>query len=97
MAFMAMVFISAPWAFQSSHESWFAAGLQWWMLLQAQGFSTYAWVVELRRLALAVAFMTRFSPQIPFPSPILAPIGGWKRFAVRMAAGEVAWRDIRDP
>jgi len=41
-----------------------AAGLQWWMLLQAQGFATYAWAVELRRLALAVAFMARFSPQV---------------------------------
>ena len=39
------------------------AGLQWWMLLQAQGFATYALAVELRRLALAVAFMTRFATQ----------------------------------
>lgn len=39
-------------------------GLQWWMLLQAQGFATCAVAVELRRLALAVAFMTRFTPQV---------------------------------
>ena len=34
------------------------------MLLQAQGFATCALAVELRRLALAVAFMTRYTPQV---------------------------------
>lgn len=130
------------------------------MLLQAQGFATYAWAVELRRLALAVAFMNRFTPQvrlhlirkggaqlpmstdvkpasgpgcglgwppgftehqlsrskrrwlapcareflpdtivecraqINFPDVIRAPTGGWKRFAVRCAAGNEAWKDV---
>jgi hypothetical protein len=34
--------------------------------------------------------------QIPFAFPILAPDSGWKRFAVRVAAGEAAWHNIRD-
>ena len=67
------------------------AGLQWWMLLQALLFASYAWAVEARRLALAVAFMARFETIVTFPSVIRAPQGGWRRTAVKLAAGHKAW------
>lgn len=73
------------------------AGLQWSMLVNALLFACYAWAVELRRLALAVAFMARFSATIPFPSPIRPPEDGWKRALLKYCAGPEAWKFVNDP
>ncbi len=67
------------------------------MLANALFFIAYAWATELRRLALAVAFMARFSTIIPFPNPVRPPMGGWKRAAVKYCAGPEAWKFVVDP
>lgn len=96
-ACLAVVWISGPWAFQNAMLTVKnGKSIQWSMLVNALLFCSYAWMVELKRLALAVAFMTRFSNKIAFPNVICAPTTGWKRSAVKFVAGSTAWKFIGD-